>query len=141
MEDTTRLRALLVLHEGNKRFPYRCTAGKLTIGIGFNLDDVGLYPEEVEFIFNNRIRRVEEDLERVFPWYHELDEVRQAVVLDMAYNMGLKTLLTFKRTMGSIRDGNYKLAAAQMLESLWAKQVGARAERLSRMMETGKWPE
>lgn len=132
---------LLVLHEGIRRFPYRCTAGKLTIGVGFNLDDVGLYEEEINFILNNRIDRTEAEVERAFPWYHELDPVRQAVIVDMAYNMGMNTLSKFKRTLGSVRDGNYKLAAEQMLQSKWARQVKGRAVRLSKMMETGAWPE
>ena len=136
----TKLQDLLRLHEGVKRFPYRCTAGKLTIGVGFNLDDVGLYPEEIDFILDNRIRRTEEEVERVFPWYNELDEVRQAVIVDMAYNMGIATLQQFKRTLGSVRDGDYVRAAAQMLQSKWARQVKNRAIRLSIMMETGEWP-
>lgn len=131
---------LLEVHEGNRRYPYRCTAGKLTIGIGFNLDDVGLYPEEIDFILQNRIRLTEEAVERSFPWYHELDEVRQAVILDMAYNMGMRTLLQFKRTLKSVKDGEYERASKEMLESKWARQVGARSKRLSKMMETGEWP-
>jgi lysozyme len=132
---------LLTLHEGVRRFPYRCTAGKLTIGIGFNLDDVGLYPEEINFILRNRIERTEQEVERVFPWYNELDDVRKAVIVDMAYNMGIATLSQFKRTLGSVRDGNYALAAEQMLQSKWARQVKGRAVRLSKMMETGEWPQ
>jgi lysozyme len=132
---------LLTLHEGVRRFPYHCTAGKLTIGIGFNLDDVGLYPEEINFILRNRIERTEQEVERVFPWYNELDDVRKAVIVDMAYNMGIATLSQFKRTLGSVRDGNYALAAEQMLQSKWARQVKGRAVRLSKMMETGEWPQ
>lgn len=132
---------LLTLHEGVRRFPYRCTAGKLTIGVGFNLDDVGLYPEEINFILANRIERTEAEVERTFPWYHELDDVRKAVIVDMAYNMGMATLSQFKRTLGSVRDGNYALASTQMLQSKWARQVGNRARRLATMMETGEWPQ
>lgn len=136
-----KLERLLVLHEANKRYPYRCTAGKLTIGIGFNLDDVGLYPEEITFIFKNRISLVRKRLEKELPWFDSLDEVRQAVLLDMGYNLGVDGLLAFKRTLGSVRRGDYSLAAVQMLESKWARQVGNRAKRLSTMMETGEWPE
>lgn len=135
------VKALLTLHEGVRRFPYRDTVGKLTIGVGFNLDDVGLYPEEIDFILQNRIERTEEEVERIFPWYNELDDVRKAVIVDMAYNMGMATLQQFKRTLGSVRDGEYVRAAAQMLQSKWARQVKGRAVRLSIMMETGEWPE
>lgn len=141
MSKLNNLPALLTLHEGVRQFPYEDSVGKLTIGIGFNLDDVGLFPEEMAFILANRIRRAEEEVERVFPWYHELDEVRQAVIIDMAYNMGLTTLSKFKRTLGSVAQGEYELASKQMLESKWARQVKGRAVRLAKMMETGQWPE
>ena len=140
MAAISNVRQLVTLHEGVRRFPYRDTVGKLTIGVGFNLDDVGLYPEEIDFILGNRLARTEEEVERVFPWYNELDEVRQAVILDMAYNMGIPTLIKFARTLGSVRDGDYVRAAAQMLQSKWARQVKGRAVRLSVMMETGEWP-
>lgn len=135
------LKDLLTLHEGVRRKPYRCTAGKLTIGVGFNLDDVGLYPEEIDFILENRIRRLKPEIDKAFPWVENLAEVRKAVIYDMAYNMGITTLQTFKRTMESIRYGHYELAAQQMLQSKWAKQVGRRATRLAKMMETNEWPE
>jgi lysozyme len=140
---------LLYRHEGERQYPYDDTTGnlielptggKITIGIGFNLTDVGLYPEEIQFILTNRINRTEMEVERAFPWYHELDEVRRAVVLDMAYNMGVPTLLTFRNTLGFIKDGDYQRAAQNMGRSLWARQVKGRAKRLMRMMETGQWP-
>jgi lysozyme len=87
------------------------------------------------------VEKVEADLERTFPWYHELDDVRKAVLIDMCYNMGISTLKQFYTTLGLIKDGNYTEASRQMLKSLWAKQVKGRAKRLSRMMETGQWPE
>jgi lysozyme len=132
---------LLTLHEGVRRFPYEDTVGKLTIGIGFNLEDVGLYPEEIAFILGNRIEKCEVELERTFPWYNELDEVRKAVLVDMCYNLGITSLSKFYTTLGHIKDGDYQEASRQMLKSLWARQVKGRAKRLSRMMESGQWPE
>lgn len=132
---------LLTLHEGVRRFPYRDTVGKLTIGVGFNLDDVGLYPEEIEFILKNRIARKAMEIEKYLPWVEDLNEARTAVIVDMAFNLGVNGLLGFKRTLASVHRGEYALAAKQMLESKWARQVGNRAKRLSRMMETGEWPQ
>jgi lysozyme len=137
----SKLESLLTLHEGSKRFPYRCTAGKLTIGIGFNLDDVGLYPEEISFIFANRINLVCKRLHAELPWFERLDEVRQAVLIDMGYNLGVDGLLKFKNTLGYVQRGEYDLAALGMMKSLWSRQVGRRAERLADMMKTGQWPE
>ena len=142
MIDIERAADLLELHEGNERFPYRCTAGKLTIGIGFNLDDTGLYPEEIEFILRNRIRRTEAKLQRVVPAYRHLSMVRKIVLVDMAYNLGTSRFLKFEKMLAALELRDYKLAAAEMLDSKWArKDVGARAVRLAEMMRTGEWPE
>ena len=130
----------LRLHEGERLKPYRCTAGKLTIGIGRNLDDRGITREESAYLLANDIAAEERELLRALPWVATLDEVRQRVLLDTAFNMGIVGLLGFKRTLATIQAGDYQAAATMMLDSRWAKQVGQRAERLSRMMATGKDP-
>lgn len=135
------IKDLLILHEGTERYPYEDTVGKVTIGVGFNLTDVGLFPEEIDFILENRIKKTKEEVQAAFPWFDSLNEVRQAVVLDMAYNMGLGTLKQFRNTLAYIQEGNYTNAARNMLMSKWAGQVKGRAKRLARMMETGLWPE
>ncbi|MEY3929208.1 MAG: hypothetical protein RLZZ516_918 [Cyanobacteriota bacterium] len=130
----------LRLHEGERLKPYRCTAGKLTIGIGRNLEDRGITREESAYLLANDIAAEERELLRALPWVATLDEVRQRVLLDMAFNMGIVGLLAFKRTLATVQAGDYQAAATMMLDSKWAKQVGQRAERLSRMMATGKDP-
>jgi len=130
----------LRLHEGERLKPYRCTAGKLTIGVGRNLEDRGITAEESAYLLANDISREERELLRALPWAATLDEVRQRVLLDMSFNMGLGTLLTFKRTLAAVQGGEFTKAAAMMLESRWAGQVGERAQRLSRMMATGQNP-
>lgn len=130
----------LRLHEGERLTPYRCTAGKLTIGVGRNLEDRGITREESAMLLANDITREERELVRALPWVAKLDEVRQRVLLDMSFNLGLAGLLGFKNTLATIERGDYQRAAAMMLDSRWARQVGQRAERLSRMMATGKDP-
>lgn len=130
----------LRLHEGERLRPYRCTAGKLTIGVGRNLEDRGITAQESAYLLANDIAREERELLRALPWVGQLDEVRQRVLLDMSFNLGLVGLLGFKNTLATIQAGDYQRAAAMMLDSRWAKQVGQRAERLSRMMATGKTP-
>ena len=130
----------LRLHEGERLKAYRCTAGKVTIGVGRNLDDRGITRDESAILLGNDIKAVETELLRALPWVGQLDDVRQRVLLDMAFNMGVVGLLGFKRTLAVIEAGQYEQAAAMMLDSKWAKQVGQRAERLSRMMATGKTP-
>lgn len=130
----------LRLHEGERLKPYRCPAGKLTIGVGRNLDDRGITAEESAFLLASDIAREERELIRALPWVAGLDEVRQRVLLDMAFNLGLSGLLKFKQTLATIQAGDYQRGATMMLDSKWAQQVGTRAERLARMMVTGKDP-
>lgn len=140
MIDRTAMTRQLRLHEGERLKPYRDTVGKLTIGVGRNLEDRGITLEESAMLLANDIAAEERELLRALPWVAKLDEVRQRVLLDMAFNMGLAGLLGFKRTLATIQAGDYQAAATMMLDSKWAKQVGQRAERLSRMMATGKDP-
>ena len=128
------------LHEGERLKPYRCTAGKLTIGVGRNLEDRGITAQEAAYLLSNDITSTQAALLKALPWVGTLDDVRQRVLIDMAFNMGLGTLLTFKRTLAAIQGGEFSKAAAMMLESRWAGQVGQRAKRLSQMMATGQDP-
>jgi len=140
MVDRAAMTRQLRLHEDERLKPYRCTAGKLTIGVGRNLEDRGITREESAYLLANDIAAEERELLRALPWVAQLDEVRQRVLLDMSFNLGIVGLLGFKNTLATIRAGEYTKAAAMMLDSRWAKQVGQRAERLSRMMATGKDP-
>lgn len=117
--------------------PYRCTAGKLTIGIGRNLDDVGISATEAEFLCRNDVADVLAGLDREIPWWRNLDEIRQRVLVNMGFNLGVKGLLAFKNTIELVRCGKYLDAAQHMMESKWAKQVGPRAVRLATMMRDG----
>ncbi len=127
----------LILHEGLKLKPYRCTAGKLTIGVGRNLDDKGISREEALFLLRNDIHEVMDALEK-HEWYLALDPIRQKVVIDMAYNLGVGGLLKFRKMIAALEYGDYEGAADQMLDSRWAEQVGMRATRLAEMMRSGR---
>lgn len=136
---TDKLASMLVEHEGLRLKPYRCTAGKLTIGVGRNLDDRGITPDEALYLLRNDIRDSRKELSASFPWFDNLDEVRQSVLIDMNVNLGLSRLKGFRNTLALIGVGKYEAAAVEMLDSKWAEQVGRRAQRLSRMMATGRW--
>lgn len=130
----------LKLHEGVMLKAYKCTADKTTIGVGRNLDDVGITEEEAEYLLQNDIDRVILALRRELPWIDQLDEVRQRVLYDMAFNLGISGLLQFKKTLKAVKDGDYERAGRMMLDSKWATQVGKRSDRLSVMMNIGKDP-
>lgn len=138
--DRTAMIRQLRLHEGERLKPYRCTAGKLTIGIGRNLEDRGITAAESAYLLGNDIDHHWRELVKALPWVEQLDEVRQHVLLDMAFNLGIAGLLGFKNTLATIKAGDFQKASVMMLDSRWAKQVGGRADRLATMMATGKAP-
>ena len=127
----------LTKDEGLILMPYRDTVGKLTLGIGRNIDDVGISIDEANFMLENDIAKVIQQLDKSLPWWHDLSEIRQRVLCNMTFNIGIKSLLKFTDTLNNIKIGNYKQAANNMRLSRWYKQVGARAERLAVMMEKG----
>jgi lysozyme len=131
----------LRLHEGERLGPYRCTAGKLTIGVGRNLEDRGITRAESAMLLANDIEEMDANLTRKLPWVARLDDVRRRVLIDMAFNLGVSGLLEFKRTLAAVEQGRYQEAAGMMLQSRWASQVGERAQRLARMMLTGQDPQ
>ena len=128
----------LKAHEGLRLHPYRDTAGKLTIGVGRNLDDVGLREGEAMFLCFCDIAAVEQALDARLPWWRTLDDARRAVLVDMGFNMGVAALCGFTDTLAAARAGRYGDASQSMLRSRWAGQVGRRAATLSRMMRTGE---
>jgi lysozyme len=130
----------LIAEEGLRLKPYRDTVGKLTIGVGRNLDDVGISEDEARLLLEHDIDRAANQLDVALPWFVSLDAVRQAVLIDMNFNMGLGGLLSFHNTLTFMRQGNWAQAAAGMRNSLWARQVGKRAENLAVAMESGSFP-
>lgn len=129
----------LIRDEGVRLKPYKDSVGKLTIGVGRNLDDVGINELEAEWLLSHDILRAELALEEHLPWTKDLDEVRKAALINMAFNMGIAGLLTFKNTLQAIQEARYDDAANQMLESKWATQVGPRAHRLALQIQSGEW--
>jgi lysozyme len=123
--------------EGVRLKPYTDTVGKLTIGVGRNLADVGISDDECTALLQNDVARTVAALDKSLPWWRKLDPVRQRVLVNMAFNLGMTGLLTFKNTLAAVQGGSYAAAAAGMLASKWATQVGDRAERLAEMMRTG----
>ena len=129
----------LIEHEGLRLDMYKDTVGIWTIGVGRNLEHVGLRNEaEARFLLRSDVLAIRAELERRLPWLDELDEVRQRVLLDMAFNLGVAGLCKFTATLDHGEARRYDQAAVEMLDSRWADQVGQRAVRLSEMMATGE---
>ena len=135
----TRLQEMLIRHEGIRLKPYRDTVGKLTVGVGRNLDDVGITREEALMLLDNDIDKVRREVRRTFPWFAGLNPVRQNVVLNMVFNLGLPRFRRFTKTIAAVKAKHWDEAARQMLDSRWAEQVGRRARELAEMIKTGRY--
>ena len=109
--------------------PYTDTVGKLTIGVGRNLDDNGLSLDEVEYLLKNDIKRVKGELEDVFDNFYELPENVRLVMIDMCFNLGISRFLGFKKMIQAVKDGDFKEAGRQAKDSKWCRQVGVRCDK------------
>ena len=149
----------LIAHEGLRLQVYEDSLGIATIGIGRNLEDRGITPEELEwmdipnmdtiyqygiseadamYLAQNDVQIVEEELLRSHPCVEHLDAVRQLVLVDMAFNMGVPRLGKFKKMWAAIHENNFDEAAKEMLDSRWANQVKSRSTKLAHAMHTGE---
>ncbi|WP_304736858.1 glycoside hydrolase family protein [uncultured Desulfovibrio sp.] len=154
IERNEKFLAQLMRHEGTKRAPdgshvaYRCPAGALTIGYGHNLDANPIdglnafsvmSEAQARKILLADVAAFAAALDEKMPWWRRLNAPRQAVLLNMAFNMGMTSLLGFRRTLQAVREQRWKDARDGMLASKWAGQVGRRASELAEQMLTGQW--
>ena len=141
-------------HEGYRQHVYKDTMGLDTIGYGYCLsrnplkltdNELNIYRKEgikeptAAYILMNCIDEFRKTLLVKIEGFNNLDEVRQNVLINMAFNIGIGGLLKFKNTLAHIRSGQYELAAAEMLDSTWARQVHGRAKELALQMKTGEF--
>ncbi len=129
--------------EGRKACAYQDHLGYWTIGVGRLVDSrkpgAGLRPKEMDYLLANDIEDRVQQLTQRLPWFVNLDEARQGVLLNMSFQLGVDGLLGFKNTLELVRTGKYTEAAAAMLQSKWASQTPERAKRLSDQMRDGQW--
>ena len=136
------LREQLIRDEGVVRHAYTDSLGFTTIGVGRLIDarrGGGLRDSEIDFLLHNDIAEKTAQVLAALPWAFKLSKPRQAVLINMAFQMGIGGLFKFKRMLGSVEDGQYGEAATEMLDSTWAKQTPERANRLATQMKTGEW--
>lgn len=133
-----KLKEILVEDEGVRLYPYLDTVGKLTIGVGHNLTDLGLSQDAVNFIFAEDIQRLLSSELGNKRWFKDLSDNRKVVVLSMCFNLGISGFLKFKKTIQYLRAKDYIAASKEMLDSKWARQVPVRAKKMSAIMKTDK---
>ena len=129
----------LARDEGCRLKPYRDTKGILTIGVGRNIEQLGITIEEAHYLLSNDVTRVDRELTVNLPWFASMDGVRQAVLVNMCFNVGITKLLTFKKMLAAMEVGDWEVAAEEMLNSKYAVDVGDRAKRLATQLITGEW--
>ena len=134
-----RLAADLTVDEGRRARIYLDSVGKVTGGVGRNLTDRPFSEDEMDLMLKNDIKGAARDLDRRLPWWRQMSEARQNVLANMCFNMGIDRLLGFVKALDLMRASRYDAAAAEMLDSKWAKQVGDRADRLAATMRKGEF--
>jgi lysozyme len=135
--DLDALKEQLTRHEGMSLRAYVDTTGHITIGVGRNLTDVGITQEEANAMLEHDIARTIGAVTLRWPWWERLDPIRQRVLVNMAFNLGVDGLAGFQRFLEYVRTGFYLEAAAEMVPTKWSRQVGPRADELAAMMRTG----
>jgi lysozyme len=142
-ETREKLRAQLMEDEGFVPHAYLDSLGYLTIGHGICIDERkggGITVNESALLAGNRIGNAIRALQVRCAWFDGLDDVRQAVIVQMAYNLGAGGVAGFRQMIAALERRDYATAAVEMLSSRWSEQVGPRATRLATMMASGRWP-
>ena len=137
----TKLIEMLKLHEGVRSKVYMCSAGYETIGVGRNIAEsgLGLSDDEIEYLLNNDIKRVREELEDNYFWFAALNEVRQDAMIDISFNLGLTRLRGFVKALEAMSREQFDIAADKFMDSRWSQQVGNRAVEVTEMIRTGEY--
>lgn len=134
------LKKALIRFEGYEKKPYRCTQGKLTIGVGHNLDDNGLSDAAIDFILEEDIMIATAFAMKAVPGFLVMNYARQDAIILMIFQLGIARFLGFKKALSAIKAGDYETAAREMLASDWAKQTPERAIETAEMMRVGAYP-
>ena len=127
-------------HEGFVPHAYKDSQGWWTIGIGRLVDQRRggrISREEALYLLQNDVEDATGELDLRLSSWRDLSDIRQRVLLDMAFQLGVGGLMKFRSMRQRLNEKNYRMAAEQMRRSLWYTQTFNRAERLARMMETG----
>ena len=132
---------MLRRHEGVRDKVYLCSAGYETIGVGRNIseDGLGLSDDEIDYLLNNDIKRVREELTEEYYWFAGLDEARQDAMIDISFNLGQTRLRGFVKSLEAMAREDFDTAADEFMDSKWSEQVGDRAVEVTEIIRTGEY--
>lgn len=128
----------LIRHEGIKLNLYKDTIGYWTLGVGRCLDKKGISHDEALYMLANDIHDVQQQAAQAMPWLLGIDDVRQSVIYEMIFQLGINGVLAFKKMLAAIRDQDWKTASNEMLNSNWHQQTPKRCEELADLMLSGE---
>lgn len=129
----------LIRDEDRRNRPYRDSVGKLTIGVGHNLDDKPISNRAVRVILEDDVADARGELLTALPWADKLSEPREAALINMCFNMGLGGLLTFKKMLTAVQEERWEDVRTEILTSKYAQQVGPRAHRVAQQLVEDRW--
>lgn len=137
-----RLIGRIVEHEGIKKFVYKDIMQYSTVGIGRCIEPnvgKGLSVDECFYLLRNDLADFRRELS-VYDWFKIQDDVRQGVLIELAFNMGTANLLKFKKMIAALSVKNYSLAAKELVNSTWFTQVGkGRSDDIRWRLDNGRY--
>ena len=138
MNEYDKLTDMIKGHEGLSLKPYKCPSGYLTIGYGRNIEHIGITKDEAEYLLEGDINKAVAHAS-AYEWFYNLNDPRQAAIVDMIFNLGAHGFAGFKKAINALEHRDYNVAAEEILDSRYATQVGRRAMTIARMIKTGEW--
>lgn len=133
---------MLKVHEGVETHAYKCSASKITVGVGRNIDPkggIGLTEDEIDYLLQNDIDRIISELDFQYEWFSDLNSSRQDAMIDISFNLGQTRLRKFEKALTAMSKGDWEEAADEFMDSKWAKQVGHRSKELTNIIRTGSY--
>jgi len=127
----------LKVEEGYSARVYHCTAGHLTIGFGRNVDKsgLGISEEEATVLLKNDVVRTIDEVRQRWPWFDDLNKAAREVMVELCFQLGAPRLSGFVKCLAALEAGHNDTAAAELLDSKFAGQVPARANRLANKLQ------
>ena len=133
---------MLKIHEGVETHAYKCSASKISIGVGRNIDPeggIGLQEDEIDYLLQNDIDRIITELDFEYDWFSDLNEARQDAMVDISFNLGQTRLRKFQKALTAMSKSDWDTAADEFMDSKWSKQVGNRAKELTGIIRSGEY--
>jgi len=133
---------MLRRHEGVRSHAYKCSEDMITVGVGRNIDEnggLGLSEDEIDYLLENDITRVRQELTDTYFWFPALNEARQDAMIDISFNLGQTRLRGFVKAVEAMSREQFDIAADEFMDSRWSQQVGNRAVEVTEMIRTGEY--